>query len=423
MEQIINKLKSYGITEYEIMFTETETLSMNSNMSKFKSKSIDTDQGFGIRIIKNGKVGFAYFTEINNIDTAIKTAILTSQYRTKTNFSFNPNKPKTKIVVYDKKIHDLEVNELKEMFTSIMSNVKQNKCDPIDIHISSITQRTQIINSENLNISEQESGITANVMAGHNEKSGDENFASYKYNKSIFDLGQVASQRAIESVKSKRVEQSNVPIILDYDCIKSLIGSLLLPQTIGTQSYYQRSKLIGKQTQQITSEKFSLIETPFSEGYSRTNFDSEGVESKNKPIISNGIFEGFAYDRETAALEKVNIEGNCSRGAYSSKPGIGYSNLEIKPGKIKELESVHNEYALIGDVYGLHTANKITGDFSVNIERGYLLKNNQKQYIQGNMLSGNVYEMLNNITHIESNILLTGSWNIPRIMVKGLKIV
>jgi PmbA protein len=61
-------------------------------------------------------------------------------------------------------------------------------------------------------------------------------------------------------------------------------------------------------------------------------FDGEGVPTKKRVLIENGVLKGFIYNTQVAKRAGVESTGNASRGGYSSLPGIGTHNLYLAPG-------------------------------------------------------------------------------------------
>ncbi len=76
---------------------------------------------------------------------------------------------------------------------------------------------------------------------------------------------------------------------------------------------------------------------------------------------------------------------------------------------------------VIEELMGTHTANAITGDFSVGA-MGYIYKNGTKGPFQGVMFSGNIFEMFNNIKETGTDLTWQGSFASPSLYIEGLKI-
>ncbi len=432
IEDIIKKLKKHNLQDYEIFYSENKTTSIDTDKTNFDKKEYDYDKGYGLRIFKDNKLGFVYFSDPKNIDSSIKTALKVLKIRPKLkDFQFHNKNPKMKVKAYDKKVIDLSEDKIQELIKGMLDNIKHT---PINCSITKNVSDIRILNSEGLDCSQTETSLIASSYCSKKGQTGSEYYESYKLNiKDILKTGKIASKRANQ--KSKRISSCKLPIILQGDALSEIIDSLFLTQITGDKKHFKSSYLIGKENKQIASDKLTLYEDPFCEAYSKTNFDGEGVEDDISILIDKGKFTGFVYNKETAALDKVKTFGFCSRGSYKSFPDIGFSNILIKPGKTKNLEEIYKKYIVIDDLFGFHTANATTGDFSLTIGNGYIVdktkklhkqqtqkgkQGENKQYIQGNILSGNTYALLKNISNIEKKTEIKGSFILPRILVKGL---
>ena len=79
---------------------------------------------------------------------------------------------------------------------------------------------------------------------------------------------------------------------------------------------------------------------------------------------------------------------------------------------------------IVNSVLGAHTANPISGDFSVEVSNGFLIENGEiKSPIKKAMISGNIYEGLKNCNGIKSEIKQYGTFIIPQIIIENLRVI
>ena len=65
----------------------------------------------------------------------------------------------------------------------------------------------------------------------------------------------------------------------------------------------------------------------------------------------------------------------------------------------------------------------LSGDFSVNVDLGYRVKNGKiVGRVKDTMLSGNIYKALNQVTAVASDRNWYGSLYVPAMIVEGLSI-
>ena len=70
---------------------------------------------------------------------------------------------------------------------------------------------------------------------------------------------------------------------------------------------------------------------------------------------------------------------------------------------------------------GTHTANPITGEFSLGAV-GHLVKSGKKTPFKGVIFSGNIFELLNSVKEVGSDLTFYGTCGSPSLFVEGLKI-
>jgi PmbA protein len=148
-------------------------------------------------------------------------------------------------------------------------------------------------------------------------------------------------------------------------------------------------------------------------------FDDEGVPSARIPLVENGVVKNCIYNLEIASLEGIADCGRCARPSYANIPGIGFSNLIISPGNMGEDDG---ELSVLS-FHGTHTANVTTGDFGIEVNSAFLLKNNKRMPVRGFMISGNIFNLFNTIYGIGKRQKKLGSFFSPRIAFSDVHVI
>jgi PmbA protein len=168
------------------------------------------------------------------------------------------------------------------------------------------------------------------------------------------------------------------------------------------------SLLKGKTGEVIASDCITITDTPFfASNPMKIAFDGEGVPTREKNVVENGVLKTMLYDLTTAIKTGKTTTGNGRRGG-----NIAPYNFGICAGN----ETQEELFAKVGDgiyvtgVKGLHAgANAITGDLSVESE-GFLIKDGKKAGpIKSFVISGNFFEMLKSIDSLGNEV----KWGIP----------
>ena len=125
-------------------------------------------------------------------------------------------------------------------------------------------------------------------------------------------------------------------------------------------------------------------------------------------------------------MAKVFLEstGNGVRSSFKSTPEVGATNFFIEAGPIPSNELVKDisNGLYVTEVMGMHTANPISGDFSVGVA-GLLIENGElTRPVRGMAMGGNIIDLLENIDAVGNDLQFFGSKGAPTIRVAELTI-
>ena len=140
--------------------------------------------------------------------------------------------------------------------------------------------------------------------------------------------------------------------------------------------------------------------------------DDEGVPSQRTPLIEQGTVTNFLYDLQTAALAHTKSTGNASR-VGSRLPAPSPSAFIIAPGNTTFDEMVQDikEGLIIEQLMGAGQGNILGGDFSGNVLLGYKVESGKiVGRVKNTMVSGNIYQVLKQITAIGSDAKWVGGF-------------
>lgn len=180
------------------------------------------------------------------------------------------------------------------------------------------------------------------------------------------------------------------------------------------------SPWVERHGQLVTSPNLTLYQDPAAGPYS-CPFDDEGTPTKYLVFIQNGILENFYCDRTTGRQLEMHTTGNGFRPSFGSYPTPGLFNFLIQPGKasLQDLIQQMDDGLIVDQMLG--GGNGISGDFSINIDLGYRVKNGQViGRVKDTMVAGNVYTALKQLIALGGDADWNGSCYTPSLIVEGL---
>jgi PmbA protein len=152
--------------------------------------------------------------------------------------------------------------------------------------------------------------------------------------------------------------------------------------------------------------------------------DDETVPMKKKTVIERGRLTMFLYNTYTANKDKTASTGNGMRGGFKGLPGVGLTNLYIEPGDstLQDLMASVGRGLYITEVMGMHTANPISGDFSVGAT-GFWIEKGEKAYpVREITIAGNILDLMKNVAVVGSDIRFSGRIGSPSLLIRELSI-
>lgn len=431
VENIINKLTKQ--VDYSEVFLEqeksTEVSVLNDEVNYAKEEDIT---GIGVRVINNQQQGFSYTTNINRIDEVIQQAIKNSKLNNPDeNLAIieKPEKYTTVKGLYDPRIEDITLQEAIQTCNNLISMVKEEECQPTSAEYEVATGKTILANSNGVFVSEEQtsSGISVSLNAPEDEgySSAYEYDVSHTTDLDIERVVQESTSLAKNSRGGKATQTRTTTVILDYFALTGLLGTffsaLSSENTQRGRSYFQ-----DKLGQQVANESFSLYDDATIPGANASSkFDDEGTPSEKTELIKDGVLNSFIYDTYHANKEEGNVKttANASRSGFNSVPHVGFTNLQLDFKEKTDLTEI-KEAITVNSVMGAHTANPITGDFSVEARNAFEIKNGEiKNPIKKAMISGNIFDIIKTATALNSQTRQIGSCITPKVIAENLRVI
>jgi PmbA protein len=366
----------------------------HSRTLEIKGREIDltresTSQGYGIRVIVGKKMGFAFSNRLD--EAAINGALGSAKIaEVDEHLSLPDGQEYGTGGGYDKEIEALDTETLLGFARDLVFPCKDYSVTPTTGSITALSYAEEIANTRGA--SGTDIGTTITAYLSTVAKDGDVATGFYYEVSRLLDLdfagiGKEAAHLASSSLGAKKVGTLKTNIIMKPSAVTELFEHALLPSFSADNVQRGRSVLGGKLGEEIATGITLTDAGTLQEGLMSAKFDSEGVSSKETPLLKNGTLCGFLYDTYTANKGGTKSTGNASRDSFSSMPQVGPTNVIVSGGgEITEGLVVHG-------LIGAHTSNPVSGDFSCETRNAFLDGRPVKKAI----ISGNVFELIKNI--------------------------
>jgi PmbA protein len=212
-----------------------------------------------------------------------------------------------------------------------------------------------------------------------------------------------------------------VPVLLTAKAA-DLLWEPLLSALNGKQVLEKSSPWSDRQGQSVINAAITLQQDPTVGPFS-CPFDDEGTITKPLMLVAAGQLQNFYTDRTTAKRLGRETTGNGFRPDLGSYPTPHLCNLIVTPGNqsFESLVASLEDGLILDQVLGGGPG--ISGDFSVNVDLGYRVKNGKiVGRVKDTMVAGNSYSSLNNPVRLGNDADWSGSCSTPSILVEGLSV-
>lgn len=209
--------------------------------------------------------------------------------------------------------------------------------------------------------------------------------------------------------RAEPVEVSPDRVIFTADVAAELIG--ILAGTLQLDSVrQQRSRWSGRVGERVCVPQISLVDDArMPSAPLCTPFDDEGVATRSVPLVTNGVLQGFLSDRRTASEAQVEGTGSGWR-EDGGTPASGTSNLYLlgDPDKAVDVIGESDNCLLVVQTHGMHTANEITGDFSLGGSGAMVSQGRLGRAVKDFTVAGNIHDLLESIDAYGDDLRFVG---------------
>lgn len=408
-----------GYDQLDLLYQESNMRSATAENNRLRNFEKNLTKGVGIRAIVNGKIGFAYTTDFQKLQETVKQAIKLAKF---SNLSVTLKsykkyaKPKG---IFDKKVTELGDERLIDALQSAVSFVKKNNTILTEATIALSEVYAKYLNSEGLDLEAKGTGFSDSISINYKNIEAGWTGGSRNFENRILKTTQNAVDLAKNMSKKGKIKTGKYNVIFHPFALQQMLSYGLYPSFDADFVQKGTSKLAGKIGEQIFDEKLTINDNGILDaGLSSAPFDGEGVPSQNTPLVEKGVLRGFLYDLIRAQNEKRESTGNAVRN-FSTLPEIGVTNFQIFPGKIKDITSEVDKGLLLYQPLNPHSTNPVTGDFSLGVMEALWIENGEIKFAPKHiMISGNIFELLKNITFIGRDVIQTGSLVSPSIVAQ-----
>jgi PmbA protein len=443
--------KASGVQQWDLVGFQSYGHELDIEAGKITMAGGGGEGGFGVRLVDQGRFGFAHLVDVSGAERAVQQALdIANKSPSVDGFVLPSAEPAQNVGGrFDAKLLDVSPEDLLEQADGVLATVASldERAVVTGGGIGISATASCFMNSEGI----LSSGVTTSHGIGLQvtiDVDG-ELTSSYQGQSSRTQLDEVPScvERAVHwaqvtqnplEVESEAVDS---PVLLTSEGFSPLFSMVVPPALTGEKMVRKESFWSDQLNHQVLNPKLTVVDDGLLEGgMSSGSRDAEGVPRQRRTLVDKGRLAAMLWSTRDAAqqvaegrIDVASSTGSAASGGHQAPPSTGCTELFLtssEAGRTQEalLETMQNGY-IVNSVMGAHTANPSSGDFSVTtsailkVEDGEIVGALKQAGLSGNLakaLNGEV--LLGNETRRQGSYS-SGSMHLPdALLMSGLRV-
>lgn len=230
---------------------------------------------------------------------------------------------------------------------------------------------------------------------------------------SAIAVGKLAGERTIRRLGSKPIKTGQYPVIFEAPLASGLV-STLISAISGGNLYRKSSFLLDSLGKPIASKLLNIEEHPLlKRGAASSAFDNEGVATKTRKIIENGVLQGYLLSSYSARKLGLQTTGNAG-GAHNLI--VQHTNHSFT-----DLVRTMGTGLVVTEILG-HGLNMVTGDYSRGAA-GFWVENGVITHpVEEITIASNMKDMLNQIVAVGTDAIPNTSRQTGSILIERMTV-
>ncbi len=414
--RLVKRSLKMGADHAEAFVLERRGLEHTLEKNEFKLIASYDSVGRALRVVKNGRMGFSFTTDMDDDDSPIERALATSNFgKELKDFSFpvGGKVPKTEKVC-DPELAALPVEYGVEGCDEVLRGAKEARRD-INVTKTRIRYGSEAIAVANSQGLESQDKVTYlfveadTVLKDKGVSTGTDAYWSKLMDADFAEIGRTSAQWAVDTSNPKKIEGGKMTVLIHPMALRDMLEFILSPALYADRARKGESVYSDKLGEMVAQGNISICDDPtIPNGPNSGSIDDEGTASSRTELISNGKLLGFLYDSITASEFSERSTGNSMRVArlsedrqFKDPPTISARNLILEGPEMSfdDLISEVDDGVLVNAVLGAHTSNPASGDFSVSSPRIMRIEKGELTHsVVAPMLSGNMPALFRNVS-------------------------
>jgi PmbA protein len=399
------------------------------------------DFGFALRVIKEGRVGFSYGTRREDAAETVKSAVEAARYTEEDRYERIPppsggrDRTPSCPEIYDERVAEMTAALAleKAVMMEKAAMTADGRIRQVRSAVASFSAEDVLIfNSEGTSRIYSSTGASAQLMAvaeeaGETQMGWEFSGSAFLEDIDFWETGGSAARKALMMLGAKKISPFKGAVVLERSVAAEFLG--ILSRMLSADAVQKgRSLLAGKTGEKVVGGNLDIIDDGLlPRGLGTRPIDDEGIAASKKTLIEKGVLKGFMHNSHTAAKAGTASTGNAIKSGLSSMPSVSPLNIYLSaPGRTRPLGELFKDAGrgiYVIEAMGMHTANPVSGDFSVGVSGLRILENGEPGHpVKEAVISGNILSFFESVELVGDDLKFFGTAGSPSVLASHVDI-
>ncbi len=431
LERVL-ELAKRSAEQVEVFSVVTDETPVRFEANRLKQLSTRQTQGIALRVIKNGRIGFAATTRTGDIEGLVGMALEVAPFGAEAKFSFPAATAYPDVPVYDEAAAAVPTDAMAQLGQSLIDRVRAAAPDLMcEGSVRRAVQRVRLLTSAGADVSYRKSTFSVNVEGTLVRGTdmlfvGDGEASCHPFDDTKGIERNMLQQLAWARETAAPCTTGALPVIFTPQGFATTFLAPLGSAFSGRSVYLGSSPIGHRLGERLYDERVTIVDdatTAFRP--SSRAVDDEGAPSRRVALVERGVIANFLYDLQTAGLAGAQSTGHGER-SLATQPAIGFGTLIVSEGErsFDEMVGGIDEGVVVEMLMGATQGNVQGGEFSGNVLLGYKIERGRiVGRVKNTMVAGNAHRALAEVMAVGSEgRWLGGSLFTPPIAFSGLSV-
>ncbi len=436
-DKTLDAARKAGAVQAELYVLRSTSFSVQTRNREVEAISLDEDVGVGLRVIDGEhRLGFAYSTRVDDTESLVSAAVsgarITEPDEHNVLIEQTDDEPWRRDFV-EERFDDIPADRKIEKAFTMEQIARETDSRVAGVRAATygdVTFEIGIFNTAGLDRGYRAAMSSVSIAVIATDDNGSEIGGDFDHARTFDALDETsvarsATDRAVSLLGAQPVPSQSAPVVLDRYVAAEILG-IIVESLRADHVIKGKSMLADCVGTDIASPVMRVIDWGDAPGahYPRP-IDDEGAATGRLDIVDKGVLRGFLHNAYTAhRMGGHAVAGHGSRSSFRGLPEVGASNIYIEPGDIslEKLIAKCGSGFYVTEMLGIHTADPISGDFSVGAAGRWIEGGEMADPVRGVTIAGNIKDVLRGVNAVADDLKFTGHTGAPSLLVRELAV-